>query len=194
MSRPAPLPAPAAPPPLRRPEVGLPAYRYVPGLQPHPIKGIGGHRHLVGARDDAPLGLPWWAGWRFGHGLDLIDHGYYWEAHEALEHLWHGDPDDAQRRALLQGLIQAAASALTLHLGRLEAGARLAARSVARLRAALPGVPGLEGAVLRDFIAQVEALPEAACPPSLRIGPTAVQVQPSARSAGMGSPEASASS
>lgn len=156
---PRPFPPPAAPPPRRAPGLPLPAYAFVPGLQPHPMKGIGGHRHLAdGGPPEAP-DRPWWAGWRFAHGLDLLDQGYPWEAHEVLEHLWLADPDDAQRRALLQGLIQAAAAVLTLHLGRAEAGARLAERSAARLRAAEPGVPGLEGPALRALADRVAALP-----------------------------------
>ena len=174
MSSPLPLPLPLASPRAARraPQVPLPAYAFVPGLQPHPMKGAGGHRHLADGGPAEPPGLQWWAGWRFLHGLDLLDHGYLWEAHEVLEHLWLADPDDAQRRALLQGLIQAAAAALTLHLGRAEAAARLAGRSAARLRAALPGVPGLEGAALAALAERVEGLPGGAPWRGVAVDPT----------------------
>ena len=128
---------------MRAPALHLPAYRYVPGLQPHPHKGAGGHRHLADGGPPEDAAAPWWAGWRFAHGLDLLDHGYLWEAHEALEALWVADRQDAVRRALLGGLIQTAAASLCAHLERPEAAARLAARAAAQLSAAPQGVPGL---------------------------------------------------
>ena len=137
--------------------MALPAHRYVPGLQPHPHKGVGGHRHLADGGPPVELGAPWWAGWRFVHGLDLLDHGYLWEAHEALEALWVADRDDLARRALLGGLIQTAAASLCAHLERPEAAARLAARAAAQLSAAPDGVPGLGPEAISSLIMMLRA-------------------------------------
>lgn len=46
--------------------------------------------------------------WR--RGLELIEKGEYWAAHEALEVVWLGEPDGATRDAV-QSLIQFAAAA-----------------------------------------------------------------------------------
>lgn len=48
----------------------------------------------------------------FRYGVDLFNHGLPWEAHEAWEPLWFAAPRDRPERALLQGLIHAAAAAV----------------------------------------------------------------------------------
>lgn len=130
------IPAPTPMPPRRLPLLPLPAYRFVPGLQPHPHKHPGGHGH-------APE-LPPEALWL--HGLDLFDGRYFWECHELLEGRWKALPQGDPERELLQGLIQAAAAALLAHLGRTEGAARMAGRAKIRLERAEstlgPDLPG----------------------------------------------------
>ncbi len=118
-----PLPAPSAPPARRLPAVSMPAYRFVPGLQPHPHKGEGGHRHSP-ALDPEALWL---------HGLDLFDHRYYWECHEVLEGRWKALPRGAPERERLQGLIQLAAACLQAHMGHDRGARRLLSRGARRL-------------------------------------------------------------
>ena len=69
---------------------------------------------------------------RWLYGLDLLDQRYWWEAHEALEALWHHAPPGPVRD-LLQGLIQTAAFRLKRHMGHGRAAGTLADRSRARL-------------------------------------------------------------
>jgi Domain of unknown function (DUF309) len=57
----------------------------------------------------------------FRHGVDLFNHGLPWEAHEAWEPLWFAAPRDRPERALLQGLIHAAAAAVKAKAGALDA-------------------------------------------------------------------------
>lgn len=57
----------------------------------------------------------------FRHGLDLFNHGFPWEAHEAWEPLWFSAPRDRPERALLQGLIHAAAAVVKARAGALDA-------------------------------------------------------------------------
>jgi Domain of unknown function (DUF309) len=59
----------------------------------------------------------------FRHGVDLFNHGFPWEAHEAWEPLWFAAPRERTERALLQGLIHAAAAVV-----KARAGATAAAR------------------------------------------------------------------
>ncbi len=73
------------------PSRNRPPYSYVPGGPfPHPIREPSGHSY--GHRTEAvPPIEP--DGWRdspaYLRGIDLFNAGYYWEAHEAWEPLWH---------------------------------------------------------------------------------------------------------
>ena len=56
----------------------------------------------------------------FRFGVDLFNHGFPWEAHEAWEPLWFAAPRDRIERALLQGLIHAAAAAVKAKGGAID--------------------------------------------------------------------------
>jgi hypothetical protein len=56
----------------------------------------------------------------FRFGVDLFNHGYPWEAHEAWEPLWFAAPRDRAERALLQGLIHAAAAVVKAKGGAMD--------------------------------------------------------------------------
>jgi predicted metal-dependent hydrolase len=66
-------------------------------------------------------------------GMDLFDHRYYWEAHEAWEAIWHAVPREDPYAELLQGLIQAAAFLLKQHMGHEAAAKRLQTVCLERL-------------------------------------------------------------
>jgi predicted metal-dependent hydrolase len=73
------------------PDAPLPPYAFVPGGRfPHPTRDPGGHRY--GASIEKPPSFDA-AKWRdckaYLVGIDLFNHGYYWEAHEAWESIWH---------------------------------------------------------------------------------------------------------
>jgi predicted metal-dependent hydrolase len=72
----------------------------------------------------------------FRFGCDLFHHGFYWEAHEQWEALWHRLPRGAPERLFVQGLIQAAAALLKRRMGREDAVARLVNLAAAKIRAA----------------------------------------------------------
>lgn len=135
------IPAPELPPPLRLPRVPLPGYRYVPGLQAHPVKDPLGHtfreiRNVPVGRRGTPEDR------RFLRGLDLFDHRYYWESHEVLEAVWLELDRGSAFAEVCQGIIQAAASVVNRHRGRVHAADRLAAKATLRLARAAE-VPGL---------------------------------------------------
>ena len=65
------------------PEKSFPPYAYLPGRQPHPVRDPAGHSYHVEpipVAAEASLGSD-----VFLWGLDLFNHGYYWEAHEAWD-------------------------------------------------------------------------------------------------------------
>lgn len=131
-----PIPPPPTPPPLRLPDRALPPYRYIPGLNPHPFRHPDGHLYTDGG---VPAEAPWdaAAAWtddlEYLRGMDLFDHRFYWEAHEAWEAIWHQVDREAPYAVLLQGLIQAGAFALKHHMGHDRGAARLLAASAGRL-------------------------------------------------------------
>lgn len=138
---PAPLREPDAPLPgaTRYTRTALPAYRYVPRLNPHPCADPRGHSyHPSGHGPPPPPLLPperWreCEGWLFG--VDLYNLAYWWEAHETWEAIWkQAAPGHAQRR-FLQGLIQISAAHLKRHIGEDEAVRRLLERSRGHLDA-----------------------------------------------------------
>lgn len=123
---------------MREPALPLPPYRYLPGRAPHPLRHPDGHRHF----HPDPLPGPLWdpqrapaADRRFRHGADLYDAGFWWEAHELWEAIWHAVPRDRPERTLLQGLIQGAACRVKLALGHEAPARRLRARVGEKLAA-----------------------------------------------------------
>jgi hypothetical protein len=122
-------------PPLFLPHVPFPPYRFVPGVTPHPFNQAGGY--AFGQRPPAPPFLPrdqWRENEPYLRGLDFFNRGWWWEAHESWESLWHvvQGRDEAQHE-LLKGLIQLAACALNRERGHDEGAARLLDTALAAL-------------------------------------------------------------
>src|SRR6516162_1991742 len=93
------------------PEKPFPAYSFVPGQFPHPISDPEGHSY--GIRHDAVASVDpenWSASRDYLFGIDLFNHGYYWEAHETWEGLWHAAGRQGPTGDLLKGLIALAAA------------------------------------------------------------------------------------
>ena len=62
----------------------------------------------------------------FRVGLQYLDAGFYWEAHELFEPVWMVLPDPGRERQFVQGLIQVANGYLKIEMERPKAAARLA--------------------------------------------------------------------
>ena len=106
------------------PGVPFPSYRHLPGETPHPHRHPQGHRF----RDPFEGAGPESAGWRgdkaYLLGVDLYNHGFWWEAHEQWEPKWQRAGPRTAEGLFLQGLIQLAAAAIKQHQGN-ERGFRL---------------------------------------------------------------------
>ncbi len=113
------------PPPHKKriryaPQRPFPAYRYVPGSGlPHPVNDPAGSLFHAGG---APAVEPWtphiWPyipDWLYG--VDLFNHWYFWEAHEAWEGLWQVVDKTRPPAVFVQSLIQLSAALLKVHLG-----------------------------------------------------------------------------
>lgn len=114
------------------PETCFPPYSYVPGIHPHPISSVDGHRaggaelRWSGVVDGVEPCPP------FLVGVDLFNHGYYWEAHEYWEAAWHAAGRRGRLADCLKGLIALAAAGVKSREGQprgvahhLERAARL---------------------------------------------------------------------
>jgi hypothetical protein len=114
------------------PEKTFPPYAYLPGRQPHPVRDPTGHSYQV-----EPMAVPAEAlldSDVFFWGLDLFNHGYYWEAHEAWEGLWQVADRGSPSRILFKGLILLSAVGVKIREGKHAAAMRHAGRAAVLLR------------------------------------------------------------
>lgn len=113
--------------PSRYTAIALPSYRFVPGIQPHPTADARGHSYDRPQRfPAAPVdGRRWRESPGYLYGCDLYNRGFWWEAHEAWETIWHLADHGGPERAVLQALIQLANCHLKLYMERVNAVMRL---------------------------------------------------------------------
>ena len=117
------------------PEIDFPPYTYVPAQTPHPVSDPGGHQFGLEPEQPATTDFSpdqWLRSRDYLHGIDLFNHGYYWEAHEAWEAVWHAAGRSGPTADLLKGLIKLAAAGVKTRAGSL-AGRRRHCRRAAEL-------------------------------------------------------------
>lgn len=121
------------PRPRYAPEMPMPPYTYVPGRSPHPTSDPGGHSF------GKPVMQPelfqpddWRRSTLYLYAVDLFNHGYYWEAHEAWETLWHASGRTGFVPDFFKGLIKLAAAGVKAREG-IAAGVSNHARRAAEL-------------------------------------------------------------
>lgn len=101
----------------------LPPYAYVPGVTArHPENAFDELKKSVSACQDIKQLEQCEA---FRAGLQFLDAGYYWEAHEVLEPVWMALPNGSIEKTFTQGLIQLANGCLKLRMKRPKAALRL---------------------------------------------------------------------
>jgi len=109
----------------------FPPYTYVPGGPwPHPKSNPAGH--LFGQPEPVPGKGRLLESALFQEGADLFNNGFYWEAHEAWETLWHAAGRKGPVADFLKALIKLAAAGVKVREG-LLAGVRTHARRAALL-------------------------------------------------------------
>ncbi len=147
--------APAPEPPPRYTTAPLPPYRFIPGRDPHPRRDRRGHSWgLPEPRIQAIDPGAWRACELYLRGVDLFNHGYWWESHEAFEALWRGADPGSPVAEMLQALIQVAAAEIKRFSAMPGPAAKLAGRALGRLRGVPSPYLGLDVPRLVD---QVEA-------------------------------------
>lgn len=107
------------------PEIPFPSYSFVPGNAPHPTRDPEGHSFEEEKEDIALVPAPDPDNWRqsklYLYGIDLFNHGYYWETHEAWEDLWHALGRIGDTANFLKAMIHLAAAGLKAKNGQWDA-------------------------------------------------------------------------
>ncbi len=97
--------------------VPFPPYRFIPGKSPHPTEDPKGHSFGKKEEPEAWHSPEEWPqNTAYLYGVDLYNHGYWWEAHEAWESLWRRPQANILTKKFLKGLIKISAAFLKWHL------------------------------------------------------------------------------
>ncbi|MBI5763447.1 MAG: DUF309 domain-containing protein [Planctomycetes bacterium] len=141
--------------------LSFPPYRYIPGQNPHPVANPAGHSFRAAGMPEPHVPFVPSERWResdlYLYGCDLYNHGYWWEAHEAWEGLWHHPEKGSAQKEFLQGLIQVSACHLNLYLGRMDGVARLRRTSFEHFERATSQLTTANymGLEVREFMSRV---------------------------------------
>jgi hypothetical protein len=141
------------------PRLDFPAYAFLPGRDPHPTRDPRGHSY--GEEEAPPRHFEperWRENEAYLFGVDLYNHGYLWEAHEAWEGLWHLAKRDLVQADFLQGLIQCAAACLKVAMDQPAGLAKLSSLGLSRLeRVAAHAGPIYMGLAVEPFVRELRA-------------------------------------
>ncbi len=100
------------------PDQPFPSYAHQPGLTPHPRTHPEGHSYDIPEYAGPSASEQAWSECSaYLYGVDLFNHRYYWEAHEAWEGPWKTAPQSSILARFLRGLVQLAAMQIKLRDG-----------------------------------------------------------------------------
>ncbi|MBI1976953.1 MAG: DUF309 domain-containing protein [Candidatus Omnitrophica bacterium] len=112
------------------PDEPFPPYAYIPTRFPHPVRDPKGHSYgekrdgsifskILKNEKNRTVPFPNWCKCRpYLYGIDLFNHGYYWEAHDAWESVWLACGRKGVTADFLKGLIKLAAAGVKAREGR----------------------------------------------------------------------------
>ena len=135
----------------------LPPYTYIPGKTPHPVHDPRGHAYGVThspVTDFNPQHAHGHERWQ--NACQLFEAGYYWEAHEAWESLWHAVGRSGPAADCLKGLIKWAAAGVKAREGRLE-GVQRHCRRAAELLCPFAAAPPITGLDVLSIVKRIDA-------------------------------------
>jgi len=105
----------------------LPEYRHLPFRNAHPFLDEEGHSYGEKLTPADSFGSENWPDCEdYLYSIDLINHGFWWEAHERLKHVSIGAGRESETGQFIQGLIQIAAALLKHFMEENEGAAILA--------------------------------------------------------------------
>lgn len=143
----------------------FPSYRHRPGRTHHPVQDSRGHSAGLPPETISHAELEtWWTSEPFRFGVDLFNHAYWWEAHEAWEVIWKGLPPGPDKH-VIRALIQLSAALLKAAVGQPEGAAKLVDRARAELTAAAPHPTDRPGFNVTALLTNVETSAATNTPP-----------------------------
>ncbi|MCY3000891.1 MAG: DUF309 domain-containing protein [Planctomycetota bacterium] len=137
------------------PERAFPPYAYLPGRDPHPTGDPRGHSYTGTREPPAPYfaAAHWSDNADYLFGADLYNHGFFWEAHEVWEGLWHSAKHDPRQADFLQSLIQCSAACLKIPMQQPAGLEKLSTNALTRLERISRETKGsYMGLDLADFV------------------------------------------
>lgn len=140
----------------------FPAYSYVPGMWPHPRREQNGHSH--GKPEPTTMGFDpngWHDCREFLFGIDLFNHGFYWESHEQWEAVWLSVGRRGFVADFLKGLIKLSAAGVKLKEGKPVGVGRHASRALELFEATQETHESLCGLCLPTLIAFSKSIRDA---------------------------------
>lgn len=112
-----------------------PAYRFVPGVSPHPRRHPDGHSY---GQCEPASPAPAWDRWRtndaYLFGVDLYNFAYWWECHEIFESFWRMSGAKSEPGRFFQALIHVAAGNLKRCMGSPVSADRLCKAALERFQ------------------------------------------------------------
>jgi len=134
----------------------FPSYRFVSGENPHPTEDPQGHSYNM-PEEDPGIFKPdrWYENKTYLFGVDLYNHAYWWESHEAFESLWKRLAKDDPTSAFLQGFIKISAAFLKWHLKKQRGLEILYTGGIGHLQKVLDNSSEFMGLNLMNHIAKV---------------------------------------
>ena len=131
----------------------FPSYRFVPGRSPHPVRDPEGHSY-----NKPPVQIKsfaagqWQSCAEYLYGIDLFNHGYWWEAHEALEAVWVAAGRQTEAGLFIQGLILIAVAHLKMFQGFNGVARRMAEEGLDKMKRMQGIYLGIDVSVLRSAV------------------------------------------
>ena len=148
--------------PVMLPGTPMPPYSYVPGKFPHPIRDPQGHSFGEVAEEVVNFNPRQWHDCQaYLRGIDLFNHGFYWEAHEAWEAVWNAAGRQGTVADFIKGLIKLAAAGVKAREGSAIGVARHATRGdglFRKVQATLATESSMMGLSLADLRESAQTL------------------------------------
>ena len=107
------------------PQLPLPAYRYIPGQ----MQKDEHRRDIPKVKTINISPKKWFENEAYVYGIDLFNHGFFYEAHEVWEALWMKVDRETVQGKFLKALIQLAASRLKTLMGEAKPPERLSLKA-----------------------------------------------------------------
>lgn len=131
----------------------FPSYRFVPGRSPHPVRDPEGHSYNKTPVHIASFAAAQWQSCdEYLYGIDLFNHSYWWEAHEALEAVWVAVGRQTETGLFIQGLILIAVAHLKMFQGFNDVAKRMAEEGLDKMKPVDGIYLGIDVATLRSAV------------------------------------------